>query len=113
LESSRRAEAIVFGTRFSLEEHNVDLSFHEALYASSSWRTANPLQKEVRRLSIVRLSVWECKFQPTAQRGETDPPAFCLFRTTLFRRVLFLDDYMPTVDDGTGPGNPEPPGKRL
>ncbi len=26
-----------------------------------------------------------------------------------FRRVLFLDDYVPTVDDGTGPGNTDPP----
>lgn len=25
-----------------------------------------------------------------------------------FRRVLFLDDYVPTVDDGTGPGNTAP-----
>jgi hypothetical protein len=28
---------------------------------------------------------------------------------TWFRRVLFVDDYIPTVDDGTGPGNPDPP----
>lgn len=26
-----------------------------------------------------------------------------------FRRVIFLDDYVPTVDDGTGPGNDNPP----
>jgi hypothetical protein len=26
-----------------------------------------------------------------------------------FRRVLYLDDYVPTVDDGSGPGNENPP----
>jgi hypothetical protein len=82
LGSSRRAEAKVFCTRFSLEENNVGLSFHETLYAISRWRTANPLYKEVRRLSIMRLSARECKFQPTVHWGETDPQAFCLFCTT-------------------------------